>query len=569
MRTALILALVVSTGCAGELSITYAMKRVGEVHHFSPLAILRVVGQALRQGWLWIGVGLLAISFYGFLTMLSWYPVSFVVPTTSLSYVLGAFGAKFLLGERLSPTRWAGVVLICLGVALAWVDHMPEIPQATVAHGLALQVLLRTGLRDAVFAGAVASLGFYVFGAWAAWRFFGAAKHAAERNGESATPARAFTPPVSILKPVRGLDRNAYENFASFCRQDYPEFEILFAATDEADPAVSVIRRLMRDFPECVENPKRTIRLLVGVERAGANDKVAKLCRMAREARHEFLVITDSDVRVAPGYLRGVMAPFADARVGAVTALYRAIDSTRDDVAAGGMGEGAMPFGALMDAVGSSASFAGQALVARQVEGLKFAMGSTIATTRERLAEIGGFEALLDLHSDDYELGRRIAARGHRVELAQDPVEMEFPSETLGAYLRHELRWLVGIRNIRPGGHFGLLMTQGLPWAAAAALVSRSGVVAAAWLAAYLGIRLASGYVVGVWGLCDPVLRRKLWLLPLHDFFAFFTWLASFAVNRIEWRGLTVTLVKGRMVPVLRTPAAADAVDATAVNPLK
>jgi ceramide glucosyltransferase len=260
------------------------------------------------------------------------------------------------------------------------------------------------------------------------------------------------------------------------------------------------------------------------------------------------------------------MAPFADARVGAVTALYRAIDSTRidstrdgktpgdavDQATTGVTSEGAMPFGALMDAVGSSASFAAAALVARQVEGLKFAMGSTIATTRERLAEIGGFEALLDLHSDDYELGRRIAARGHLVELAPEPVEMEFPSETLGAYLQHELRWLVGIRHIRPGGHFGLLMTQGLPWAVAAALVSRSGVVAAAWLAGYVGVRLASGYVVGVWGLRDPVLRRRLWLLPLHDFFAFFTWLASFAVNRIEWRGLTFTLDKGRMVPVPR-----------------
>jgi ceramide glucosyltransferase len=287
---------------------------------------------------------------------------------------------------------------------------------------------------------------------------------------------------------------------------------------------------------------------------------------MAREAQHEFLVITDSDVRVASGYLRGVMVAFADARVGAVTALYRAIDSTRidstrdgktsgdaaDQATTGVTGEGAMPFGALMDAVGSSASFAAAALVARQVEGLKFAMGSTIATTRERLAEIGGFEALLDLHSDDYELGRRIAARGHLVELAPEPVEMEFPSETLGAYLQHELRWLVGIRHIRPGGHFGLLMTQGLPWAVAAALVSRSGVVAAAWLVAYMGIRLASGYIVGVWGLRDPVLRRRLWLLPLHDFFAFFTWLASFAVNRIEWRGLTFTLDKGRMVPVPR-----------------
>jgi ceramide glucosyltransferase len=456
--------------------------------------------------------------------------------------------------------------LICLGVALAWVDHLPEAPQGMVMHGLTLQILLRTGLRDAVLGGAVASLGFYVFGAWAAWRFFG---RRVEHAGGRAALVRDFTPPVSILKPVRGLDRNAYENFASFCRQDYPEFEILFAATDEADPAVPVIRKLMRDFPDSARNPRRTIRLVVGVERVGANDKVAKLCRMAQEARHEFLVITDSDVRVAPGYLRGVMAPFADGRVGAVTALYRAIDPTTGDTAAGVTGKDGLPFGTLMDAVGSSASFAASALVARQLEGLKFAMGSTIATTRERLGEIGGFEALLDLHSDDYELGRRIAARGYTVELAPEPVDMEFPSETLGAYLRHELRWMVGIRNIRPGGHLGMLMTQGLPWAVAAAIVSPGLTAAAAWLTAYIGVRQISGYVVGVWGLRDPVLRRRLWLLPLHDFFAFFTWLASFGVNRIEWRGLTFTLDKGRMIPVLRTPSAADAVDAPAVNQLK
>jgi len=176
----------------------------------------------------------------------------------------------------------------------------------------------------------------------------------------------------------------------------------LLRATNPTRP-VPVIRQLMRDFPDRREKPKRRIRLLLGVERTGANDKVAKLCRLAQEADHVFLVITDSDVRVAPGYLRGVIAPFIDARVGAVTALYRAIDP-RDE------GGSALPFGALMDAVGSSASFAGAALVARSLEGLKFAMGSTVATTRERLEEIGGFAALLDLHSDDYEVGRRIAA---------------------------------------------------------------------------------------------------------------------------------------------------------------
>jgi ceramide glucosyltransferase len=518
MRTAAILAFVVVTGTFGEIALAHAMKCIGEVHQFSPRAILRFLGHALRQGWLWVSVVLLAASFYAFLTMLSWYPVSFVVPATSLAYVAGAFGAKFLLGERLNAMRWSGILLICLGVALAWAGRVPAIPPGAQAWLVA---------RYSVSVLALVPLGLYVFGAWAAWRFFRQA-----RRGDSRP--RGFAPPVSILKPVHGLDRGAYENFASFCRQDYPEYEILFAVGDENDPAVPVIRQLIRDFPD------RSIRLLVGTGQAGANNKVAKLCRLAREARHALLVITDSDVRVAPGYLRGVVAPFADPRVGGVTALYHSLEASS--------------FGAAMDAVGSSASFAGSALIARSLEGLRFTMGATMATTRERLEEIGGFEALLDLHSDDYELGRRIAARGYRIELTGEPVGMQFPSETLRDYLRHELRWLVGVRNIRPGGHFGMLMTQGLAWAAAAAVAGWQGAVVAAWLGSYLVVRLATGYVIGVWGLGDPVVRRKLWLLPVHDFFSFFTWLASFTVRRVEWRGLVFTLERGRMIPVGARP---------------
>ncbi len=122
MRTALILAFFVLTGTGGEISITHAMKRIGEAQRFSPPAIAQFLLRAMHNGWFWLGLGLMIVSFYAFLAMLSWYPVSFVVPATSLAYVAGALGAKFLLSERLSRTRWAGVVLICLGVALAWVN---------------------------------------------------------------------------------------------------------------------------------------------------------------------------------------------------------------------------------------------------------------------------------------------------------------------------------------------------------------------------------------------------------------------------------------------------------------
>jgi ceramide glucosyltransferase len=519
MRTAGILIFVVVTGTGGEICLTHAMKLLGEVNDFRPRAIVSFVLRALRVGWLWFGVLLMALSFFSFLTMLSWFPVSFVIPSTSLAYVAGAFGAKIFLGEQLNATRWAGIFLICLGVGMAWADDLPATLHYPSAGAIA---------RWTILALAVGPLVYYVIGIYSAWRFFRMA------HREAAQPPRAGdsdqAPPVSILKPIRGLDPAAYENFASFCRQDYPGFEILFAANDAEDPAVPVIEKLIADFPE------RAIRLIVVTERLGPNTKVSNLCRLVHEARHDLLVITDSDVRVEPGYLRSVAEIFRDPSVGGVTALYRGQDN--------------LQFGAALDCVGSSAAFCGAALVARELEGLKFMMGSTMATTKARLAEIGGFEAIVDLHSDDYELGRRIASLGYRIELLREPVWMAFPSETLGNYLRHELRWAIGIRNIRPGGHFGMLFTHGLPWAIAAAYVAPSAAVGASYLSAYFILRFAMGWTVGVWGLRDPVLRRRLWLLPLRDFLSFFVWLASFGMNRIEWRGNAFTLQKGRMIPV-------------------
>lgn len=517
MRTAAILIFVVVTGTGGEICLTHAMKLLGEVHDFHPRAILSFVLRALRVGWLWFGVLLMTASFFSFLAMLAWFPVSFVIPATSLAYVAGAFGAKLFLGEQLNGTRWAGIFLICLGVGMAWVDDLP----ATLHYPPAF-----TLVRWAVLALALGPLFYYLIGIYSAWRFFRVA-HAAPRQ---APLADAQATAVSVLKPVRGLDPNAYENFASFCRQDYPEFEILFAVNDAEDPVVPIVRKVIADFPE------RSIRLIQIAERLGANTKVSNLCRLVREARHDLLIITDSDVRVDPGYLRNVAAMFRDPGVGGVTALYRGRDNFQ--------------FVASIDCVGSSAAFCGAALVARELEGLKFMMGSTMATTKERLAEIGGFEAMVDLHSDDYELGRRIADRGHRIELLPEPVWMAFPTQTLNAYLRHELRWAIGIRNIRPGGHFGMLFTHGLPWAIAAACVAPSAALGAAYLGAYFALRFAMAWAVGVWGLRDPVLRRRFWLLPVRDLLSFFVWLASFGMNRIEWRGSSFTLEKGRMIPV-------------------
>jgi ceramide glucosyltransferase len=524
MRVAAILVFVVLTGTGGELALAHAMQLVGEVQTLGLRDVLRVIGRAFSIGWLWVGVGLMAVSFFAFLTMLSWYEVSFVVPATSLAYVAGAIGAWLLLREHLSAGRWAGILLICCGVAFAWADRTPVwLTRAAALHAL----------RWTVLAAALGPLIYYAIGTFAAWRFFRwAHRESRERGSERETAGAEFAalPPASILKPLRGLDPDAYENFASFCRLDYPAHEILFGVSDASDPAAAVVERLIADFPQ------HSIRLVVTGAANGANVKVSNLCRLAREARYDFLVVSDSDVRVEPDYLRGVAERMAQPGAGGVTALYRGIAAPN--------------WVAALDCVGSSAAFCGAALVARSLEGVKFMMGSTIATTRERLAEIGGFEALVELHSDDYEIGRRIAARGWRIELTAEPVDMVFPAETLGGYLRHELRWAIGIRHVRPGGHFGMFFTHGLPLAILAALVAPSAAIAAAYIGGYAVLRFTMAWTVGVWGLRDPVVRRKLYLLPLRDALAFLVWLASFGMNRIEWRGNRFRLEKGRMVPL-------------------
>lgn len=338
-----------------------------------------------------------------------------------------------------------------------------------------------------------------------------------------------FTPPVSILKAVRGVDREAYENFSSFCRLDYPEYEILFGVRRPNDPVIPIIQKLMRDFP------KRSIRLFVGLGEQGANEKASILAHLSREARHELLVASDSDTRVNPDCLRVIAAPFRDSRTGAVTCLYR--------------GEKENTLGDALEAVGVSADFLAGVLVAWQFSGVHFALGATLAVTRERLAGIGGFEALSDFLLDDYELGYRIAAQGYRVELLPYAVGMILPSASLSGYWQRQLRWSAGVRHSRPWGHFGLLITQGLPLALLAAIVSRSAHEAGFYLGGYLVARYLMACTVGVWGMKDAVLRRKWPLVPVRDAIAFCTWAASIFNSRVTWRGGAFYLRKGRLVP--------------------
>ncbi len=343
----------------------------------------------------------------------------------------------------------------------------------------------------------------------------------------------SFVPPVSIVKPVRNVDREAYENFASFCRLDYPKYEIVFAVADRDDPVIPVIRKLQQSFPKC------SIRLVTAVANLGANNKVNNLCQLVQEAKHELIVMSDSDVRVETDYLRNVVAPFSDPRVGVVTALYRGI-SGRGLVSA-------------LDDLGMYTDSAPAALVARKLEGkMRFAFGWTMATTKKVLSEIGGFESMVNHHSDDFELGNRISELGYRVELMRKPVDMVLPDESFGEFLKHELRWSIGLRNVRPVGYVGMLLTHGLPWtllAVALATASGWGSVAIAYAVAYLILRLGVVWTTAVWGLGDSQIAGKLWLVPLHDAISFVVWVGGFFSNKIVWRGSVYRVRKGLLIP--------------------
>jgi ceramide glucosyltransferase len=375
--------------------------------------------------------------------------------------------------------------------------------------------------RYAALLVAVAPLAYYVLASIAAWRFF---------SRERARTIPDFTPPVSILKAVRGTDFATFENYASFCRQNYPEYEIIFALNDAEDSAASIIGRLIEEFPE------QNVRVLVGAEDLGANRKVNKLARMAHEARHEILALSDGDVRVSANYLREVVAPFASKQIGAVTSFYAGIVQNN--------------LGAELEALGAASDFFAGVLMADWMEGIHFALGASIVTTKSWLAKIGGFASIADMLADDYELGKRIADAGGTVRLSREIVWTMYPAQTLRGFWDHQTRWARTVRLCRPFSYFGLIFTHGLPWAVLAFFIAPTVLIGASFLAAYFILRLLVAWTVGVWGLHDDTVRRKPWLIPLRDAANFVVWVAGLFGDRVVWGGVQYAIHRGRMSPI-------------------
>jgi ceramide glucosyltransferase len=365
----------------------------------------------------------------------------------------------------------------------------------------------------------LSACGYYVFAVSCARSFF---RRPVQYND-------GFTPAITILKPLCGLDSGAYENLVSFCRQSYPDYQIVFGSDDEADPALIVARGIACDFPE------RDIRVVVHRGPRTPNPKVGTLAAMAAEASHGLLLVSDSDIRVDEGHLRRLVAPMADPWVGIVTCLYRS---------------GAEGFAGNLNALGLSTDFQPAVLVARRVEGITFGLGSGILIRRAALDALGGFAAVADYLSDDYLLGLLSVRAGYRAELAPEVVRHELGRLTLRSVLDHQMRWNRGIRSVRPLGYAGLLFSQGTPASLLLLAVTWPSRAALALSATTLALRLAMAWVIAVRHLGDEPARRSFWLVPLRDLLGFVLWLGAFFGNSVVWRGRRFRLTpSGRLVP--------------------
>jgi ceramide glucosyltransferase len=269
-------------------------------------------------------------------------------------------------------------------------------------------------------------------------------------------------------------------------------------------------------------------------ENLGANIKVSNLAQMVREARYEYLIVNDSDIRVEPDYLRRVMAPLNDPRVGLITCLYRGIANST--------------LGSRLESLGIGTDFSAGVLVAQNVEnGIRFGLGSTLAFRRRDLQAIGGFEAIVDYLADDYQLGSRIAALGLKVQLSNVIVETFLPHYKLSDFIAHQLRWARTVRDSRFWGYVGLGMTFGLPWAALALILAPGAVWAWALLACTAAMRVTVAIVIGRVVLHDRQVLRSLAMIPLRDLFALGVWIVSFAGHQIVWRGDRFRLKNGKL----------------------
>jgi ceramide glucosyltransferase len=349
---------------------------------------------------------------------------------------------------------------------------------------------------------------------------------AARRYRAQPLPAASNAEPISILKPLAGLDDGLEANLRSFFTQDYPDFEILFAMRTAADPAHPLVERLRAEYPHV------PTRLILTGEPPWPNAKSWSLHQMQQQARHSLLVMSDSDIRVDSRLLATLAREFSDPRLAVSTCLYRAVPGRS--------------FWSKLEAIGMNTEFLGGVLVARMLDGVKFALGPTIAARKTAIEAVGGWPYLQEFLAEDYVLGNEAAARGLGVALSSYVIEHRIGAQPFAKNARHRLRWCRSTRRSRPAGYVGQLFTNPLPIALALFAVAPGS-----WplLLVTALLRAAAGRATAEEILHDPLCRRQWYLIPLQDLLSFVFWAAGFFGNTIEWRGETYRLQKdGRFV---------------------
>src|SRR5208282_2011338 len=378
-----------------------------------------------------------------------------------------------------------------------------------------------TAVQIVAVVGIISSSLYYLLCLWSAFRFLSGRG----RTSVHPTPVQL---PISILKPLKGIDPEIYESFRSHCLQDYPEYEIIFGVNELKDPAVASVKALQQEFPD------RRIQIVVSAKTLGANVKVSNLAQMLREAHYEYLIVNDSDIRVESDYLRRVTAPLADSRVGMVTCLYRGVS--------GGT------LGSRLESLGISTDFCASVLAASQLEGgIRFGLGSTLSFRRGDLERIGGFNAFVDYLADDYELGRRIAALGLEVKLSDVVVETYLPAYGLSDFFAHQLRWARGVRDARAGGYLGLIFTFGVFWSLLAVASSAGSLWLWAAVAVALCLRFTVAFAVGGSILRSRDVLKYAWMIPMRDLIAVVVWIISLGGHTVTWRGDRFQLENGKL----------------------
>lgn len=366
----------------------------------------------------------------------------------------------------------------------------------------------------------VASIIYYLFTIYAVTDFF----------KQKVTLNSNFTPPVSILKPLCGIDVNAYENLASFVVQNYPQYQVIFCVQNYQDPIIKIVKQLIVDFP------KVDLKLVISDRQIGHNLKVSNLANGLEYAKYETLIIADSDIQVKKDYLQQIVQPLQNEKVGLVTCLYKSL------------GDGWI---ANIEGIGITCDFFPSVLTAQKLEEIKFAFGATIVIRKKVLKAIGSFEEIADYLADDFLLGNISHKLGYQVILSNYIVQHQIGTESWQDFCKRQIRWLRCIKVERFWSYFGIVFTQGTVTSILFLIINQGSKISILICLITLFLRILMAYIVAFKHIKDPIAQNFLGLVFISDFLKFILWIWALFGNKIYWRGKLFKLINNGKLEIL------------------